>query len=955
MNILLTLLVFLNTPFYRAPIKEALTKIDNNIVWVYFTDKGFRTEAEYVRIIEKFTPKLSDEAIQRRINYSGQVFDYDDLPVYQKYVDEIVNLGGEVRTVSKWLNAASFQISPLLLERIYNLPFIYNITQVAIHTQEISDAFSITQSDDKSSKKSDTTDYRRLYGISYDQNAMLGIPSVFHKGYTGSRVKLAILDTGLKRKHNALTNLKIFREHDFLGGDNFFINRNQNITESIPNLRNINLANSSQIYKSPSNRLFIFYAADVFLSASGPPYKGLFYSYSNNQGQTWSNPQRHALTYADRMSIPNVTVTGKDSVVYVVWQDLLPQAPYQPITKLYLENFVGTNTYPQTSLGSGKNPHIFAKEDTLYITYTYPDSVLYLCKAIITNPYFPVLQTPVIIERFNEPIINPTVIVDSLNKVQIFALGLKSQIIYHYQSTSSNIVPIDSFAAAIKVQVIGNSIYLICKDYTNSPFIKLSLIKSSDGGNTWNQKGSITENLLTMGDFSFAIQDTIFVTYETQGSVYLTKSSDFSNTWSTSTLLAQDFLSAPKVTIISNQPVTIWLQRGDNNADYDSIQDFKEQPDHGTRMASIIAGYQPGNIVGTAPGVDLLITKTELYKTITGITYETTTEEDIWIQGLEWAEKEGAQIISSSLGYRSWYVDKDYDGRTIPVSIAAGLAAKRGVVVVSAMGNATLAQFPWPSRYIVAPGDAIGIITAGGVTKSRTPWIGQNAATGIGPTYDGRVKPNFVAMADTVIAVSPDSIQELDGSSGTSCATALIAGCAAVLLEAHPEWNSDSVKKYLCMTSSLGKSDFRLEWYEDISYVPNCTLGWGIPNIDSILKIAPPKRAEYYEDQLGNPYPNPFSNQMHIYFPLLLMKKPATAEIRIYTMSGELVKKLTLNTEFLPAPGRYGIEGSISDLENIGAVWNGENESGKKVSSGLYFALLKTSFGQDLKKFAVIR
>jgi len=954
MNLIITLLLFFNTPFYRTPIKQAPPQIDNNIIWVYFTDKGFRTESEYTRITENYTPKLSESAIQRRLNYSGMVYDFNDLPVYQQYIDEIANLGAELRTVSNWLNAASFQVSPDLVERIYNLPFVYNVTQVGIHSQEIDTPFDMDETADKNSDKIDTTDMRRFYGLSYDQNAMLGIPSVFNKGYTGSRVKLAILDTGLKRKHNALSNLKIFKEHDFLGGNNFFINRSSNITEPISNLQNLDLVNSPQLYKSPSNRIYLFYAADTYLSPSSPPYKGLFYSYSNNNGQTWSAPQRRTLTYTDRMSIPNIAVTGKDSVVYVVWQDLLPQAPYQPITKLYLENFVETTAYPQIALGNGKNPNIFAKDDTLYIVYTNPDSVLYLRKAIITNPYSASPQLPIKINEFDEPIINPFVITDSLNQVQIFTVGLKSQKIYQYKSTVNTI---DSFAGAIKVQVNGNTIYLIKKDYTNSPTIKLSIIKSIDGGNSWSQNYPITDNLLTIGDFSFSIQDTLFVTYETQGIIYSTKSSDFGITWSLPVVLSQDFSYAPKTTTINNQPLTIWFERGDSNADYDTLQDFKEQPDHGTRMASIIAGYQPGNIVGVAPGVDLLIGKTELYKTRTGITYETTTEEDIWISGLEWAEREGAQIISSSLGYRSWYVNKDYDGKTIPVSIAAGLAAKRGVLVVSAMGNAPLAQFPWPSRYIVAPGDAIGIITAGGVTKSMTPWKGQNAATGIGPTYDGRTKPNFVAMSDTVIAVSPDSTQTLDGSSGTSCATALIAGCAAVLFEAHPEWNADSVKKYLCMTSSLGKSDFRLEWYEDINYVPNCTLGWGIPNIDSVLKIAPPIRTEYYQDQLGNPYPNPFinQNQMRIYFPLLLMKRPADAKILIYTMSGELVKTLKLNKNFLPAPGRYGIEGAVSELENIGAYWDGINEAGKKVGSGLYFALLKTSFGQDLKKFAVIR
>jgi len=946
MNLLLTLFVFLNTPFYRAPIKAPLPQIENNIVWVYFTDKGFRTETEYERIIGNFIPPISDEAIQRRINYSGKVFDYDDLPVCQKYIDEIVNLGAELRTVSYWLNAASFRISPPLAERIYNLPFVYNFTQVGIHTQEIADALNINQSNDTDSKNPDTASYRKFYGLSYEQNKMLGIPSVFNKGYTGSRVKLAILDTGLKRKHNALKNIRIFKEHDFLSGDNFFISRTPGIIESITTLRNIYLTQSPQLFKTASNRLFLFYSADTFLNISGPVYRGLFSSYSNNLGQNWSNPQAVFITETYNMSIPVVSTSGKDSIVYFAWQDLLPQAPGAPITKLYLKYFVNTNPSSSTiALGFGKNPNIFTKDTNLYITYTNPDSNLYFRKASI---YYitPILYASVSVGTFTEPIIHPLVLVDSLGEIEIFALGRHSQNIFHYKSINGGVnfqqLPsIDSSASLVKAQIIGNTIYLFYKDYSLSPTVKISFRKSTDGGNIWTGKTTIPQDFLTLGDFSFVVKDTIFVTYEMQGNIYLIKSADSGNTWNEPTSIIQDFSFLPRVTTINNQPLLVWLQRGDNNTDYDTTQDYLEQPNHGTRMASIIASYQPYSMVGTAPGVDLLIVKTELFKAKSGWTYETTTEEDIWIQGLEWAEREGAQVISSSLGYRSWYVEKDFDGRTIPVSIAAGLAAKRGVIIVSAMGNRDTTAFPWPNPYIVAPGDAIGILTAGGVSKSLTAWL----RTGIGPTYDGRIKPDLSALADTAIVVAPDSIDSYEGSIGTSCATALIAGCCAVILEAHPEWNADSVKNALFATSSLS--------------MPNCTLGYGIPNIDSLLKVFPAKRPEFEKDRLADPYPNPYINQNQgkIYFPLLLMRKPATAsaKIRIYTISGELIKTLILNAQFLPSPGRYGVEGNITELENIGAFWNGENEDSKKVSSGLYFAVLATSFGQDLKKFAVIR
>lgn len=942
MNILLSLLIFCSTPFYRTPVKEASPKIEGNNIWVYFTDKGFRTESEYSKALENYNPQLSEDALKRRLNYSGKVFDYDDLPVYQKYIDEIINFGGKLRTISHWLNAASFEIPPTLLERIYYLPFVYNVTPVAIQSEKTIDAVTISHRD-KSPKQIDTT----IYGLTYQQNKMLGIPSVFYKGYTGSRVKLGILDTGLKRKHNALKYTKIFKEHDFLGGDNFYIARNLSNITAITNLSNLGMAAAPQFYKTPTNRLFIFYTKDTLITDR--PYRGLFSSFSDNLGVSWSNPQHLTHTQTYNMSFPVVSVSGKDSVVYVAWQDLLPLFPNQPETKNYLGYYVNTQWNSGPQIGNGKNPDIFAKGNSLFITYTNNDSILYFRQADISY-VTPLLLSPVIVSTFTEPITNPVVLVDSIGEIEVFALGVHSQTVYHYRSTDSGVnfqlLPsIDNNASSLKAQIIGNTIYLIYKDYSNTPNVKLALRKSTDGGSTWTQKISVTTELLTLGDFSFAIKDTIFVTYERQGNIYLTKSTDLGNTWTDAQIVAEDFNYLPRINIVNNQPYIVWFQRGDDNTDYEEGKDFLEQPNHGTRMASLIAGYQPRSFLGTAPGVDLLIAKTELYKARTGYTYEIITEEDMWVQGLEWAEREGAQVISSSLGYRSWYTDKDLDGKTIPISIAAGIAAKRGVIIVSAMGNRST-DFPWPRRYIVAPGDAFNIITAGGVTKSFAAWRG----TGIGPTYDGRTKPDLSALADTAIVVAPDSSDSYEGSIGTSCATALIAGCCAVILEAHPNWNADSVKNALYATTTrIG------------AIIPNDTFGWGVPNIDSLLKMYPPIRTEYDKDRLGDPLPNPYLNQNDekIYFPLLLMKKPFFAEIRIFTITGELVKILNLNKDFLTL-GRYLIDPNSAQsdritLEKIGAFWNGKNEAGKKVGAGLYFALLRTSHGEDLKKFAVVR
>jgi hypothetical protein len=370
-------------------------------------------------------------------------------------------------------------------------------------------------------------------------------------------------------------------------------------------------------------------------------------------------------------------------------------------------------------------------------------------------------------------------------------------------------------------------------------------------------------------------------------------------------------------------------------------------------MASLIAGYQPGGIIGIAPGVDLLVARTELYKTRSGRFYEYNMEEDAYIEALEWAEAAGADIVSSSLGYRGWYGDDEFDGRTAPISVAADKAAARGLVIVTAMGNRDTTLNPWPEPYIVAPGDAEHVITAGGVEKTGVMWRG----TGSGPTADGRTKPDLVALSDTVTVVSPDSLDWLDGSVGTSCATALIAGACALVKEIHPDWDSDSIRAVMYSTATRA--------------VKSCTLGFGVPRVDSVYRLYPGGKdhPDVPGDRISVVYPNPFTSgtQTRVYFALDLTQptpepdstQPEPVEspvvISIFSASGMLVDTLGLNTHLMGRPGRYGTDGDVATLDAIGAWWDGRNTAGQPVASGIYAAVLQTTFGRHVAKFALVR
>src|SRR5262249_2271760 len=134
---------------------------------------------------------------------------------------------------------------------------------------------------------------------------------------------------------------------------------------------------------------------------------------------------------------------------------------------------------------------------------------------------------------------------------------------------------------------------------------------------------------------------------------------------------------------------------------------------------------------------------------------ETPSEMVYWGQGAEWADSLGADIISSSLGYTTFdspypsYTYADMNGHTTTVTLAAIVAAQKGILVVTAAGN-TGAQ-PW--HYVVAPGDVSGdsAVTVGAV------WADGSIAnfSARGPTSDGRIKPDVVARGVSCAVPDP--------------------------------------------------------------------------------------------------------------------------------------------------------------------------------------------------------
>jgi subtilisin family serine protease len=238
-------------------------------------------------------------------------------------------------------------------------------------------------------------------------------------------------------------------------------------------------------------------------------------------------------------------------------------------------------------------------------------------------------------------------------------------------------------------------------------------------------------------------------------------------------------------------------------------------------------------------------------------------------------------------------------------------------VVVNAVGNEGYTGCSWCK--ITAPADGYKVIAVGAVDAAGKradfptfpPW-----GSSLGPTYDGRIKPEVMARGVNTFCATADG--KFGQSSGTSLSTPLIAGLCALLLQAHPNWNVDSIRQAITSTASqFWKPDTLYGWGIANAYKASGLDTFPIPELEGILV-----------------YPNPFSDQITI---CLSSNREDEVWIFVLTSAGEAVKKIY--------PSFYNESNKAFIF-----TWDGKNSKGAEVANGIY--ILKISANgksQDLK------
>ncbi|MDP2864864.1 MAG: T9SS type A sorting domain-containing protein, partial [Elusimicrobiota bacterium] len=109
--------------------------------------------------------------------------------------------------------------------------------------------------------------------------------------------------------------------------------------------------------------------------------------------------------------------------------------------------------------------------------------------------------------------------------------------------------------------------------------------------------------------------------------------------------------------------------------------------------------------------------------------------------------------------------------------------------------------------------------------------------------------------------------------------------------------------------------------------------GWGRINALKAMRLAVTGSKQFAGTNKAVAYPNPFRPKTHrlVSFTVPEDMLAANMEVKVYTSEGELVKKLT------------------------GPAWDGKNEAGSPVASGVYIFRVKTDKDAAVGKLALIR
>ena len=293
---------------------------------------------------------------------------------------------------------------------------------------------------------------------------------------------------------------------------------------------------------------------------------------------------------------------------------------------------------------------------------------------------------------------------------------------------------------------------------------------------------------------------------------------------------------------------------------------FYTRGSHGTNVLSCIGGYVDNELVGTAPDAQYYLFITE------DINSENPVEESYWVEAAEMADSLGVDVINTSLGYFAYdnpnysYTYADMNGTKAFISRGADMAFSKGMICVTSAGNSGATSEP----HIGTPADAITTLTIGAVNETED----YVAFSSIGPSFDGRVKPDVCAKG--LSATISNTAGAIVNANGTSFSSPIMAGMVTSFWSAVPNMTNAEVVQFVKQSADLYAN-------------PTIFKGYGVPDFQLALANALSLNSNEIASVVL--YPNPVKDKILVSLP----SNGTSAKLILYNNIGQQVNSYVIN------------------------------------------------------------
>lgn len=203
---------------------------------IFYTTLSAQTELVFVYFKEKPnkaafysnpSSELSQAALDRRKNL-GIALNDQDAPVETSYIQNIRNLGFDVKDWSKWLNGVAIYADAAQIEVLKTQPYVLKVESFVRNRTAKSATSRIKKFDDFETARLSTV-YN--YGAADSQISQINLKPLHEQNFTGKGITVGVIDTGYPSVDNGSAFAKIRNSGQIKGGYNF-INKSQDIYNS---------------------------------------------------------------------------------------------------------------------------------------------------------------------------------------------------------------------------------------------------------------------------------------------------------------------------------------------------------------------------------------------------------------------------------------------------------------------------------------------------------------------------------------------------------------------------------------------------------------------------------------------------------------------------------------------------------------------------------------------------